>query len=78
MKHAPQFTLVLCSILLGLLFFLHNIDKQILSDLKEGRTTLHCNIGGYEKQIPPEMIVDKYNDTFIFTNGYSKTCKIKH
>ena len=78
MKHAPHFTIVLFALLIGLMFFLHNIDKQILSDLREGRTTLHCNIDGYEKQIPPEMIVGKHNDTFIFTNGYSKTCKIKH
>jgi hypothetical protein len=75
MKYAP---LILFVILLGFLSFLYSIDRKILSDLKEGKTTLHCNIDGYEKQIPPEMIVDKYNDTFIFTNGYSKTCKIKH
>jgi hypothetical protein len=78
MKYAPQFSLILFVILVGCLSFLYSIDRQILSDLKEGRTTLHCNIDGYEKQIPPEMIVDKYNDTFIFTNGYSKTCTIKH
>lgn len=51
-------------------------DIQELEDLKEGKIVLSCYIDNEYKIIDADKIVYRSEDSWIFTNGYSKTCEI--
>lgn len=62
------------------LFFIAGLaihhEQQNLASVKSGQKTLICYINNTDKIIPPHKIVDRVDDTYIFTNGYASNCKI--
>ena len=68
--------LLLVPVLILLLFLNFNQNTKTLAKLKSGEHTLICNITGEYQIVEPSKIVNIVDSAYIFTNGYSKTCKI--
>lgn len=67
---------IIALVTLSLIVLLH-LDYKNMDDIKSGKVSLVCNLPEGPQVIPPEKIVDRIDgNIYIFTNGYSKSCKV--
>lgn len=52
-------------------------EVAMVEDVKQGTKVLVCNIDGFDKAVDPKKVTDYSDGTWFFTNGYSRTCKLK-
>ena len=55
----------------------YKMQSEVFDKVKSGEYQLACKLSndGYIV-VDKEKVIDRYDDIWIFTNGYSKTCKI--
>lgn len=54
------------------------LEYRVMNKLKQGNYTLVCYIDNQYRSIEPDKLVDRIDDTYIFTNGYASNCTILH
>lgn len=78
MKKDYMIILVVSLSAISMLLFLTYQNKLEVTKVINGEYQLYCHLKGsnYFELVNPALVVDRYDDTWVFVNGSAKNCKL--